>query len=88
MYFLECFDFVYSDDFLAPIERIYDFLVGNIGAFPGKSAVFMRYSPVRNDRRPLNSFHRMIRAIPQHGCLLHFVEQMIKILGALFIKLF
>jgi len=40
MYFLNCFDFVYSDDFLAHIERIYDFLMGNSGAFPGKACGF------------------------------------------------
>jgi len=38
--FLKYFDFVYSDDFLAHIERIYDFLVGNSTAFPRKSCGF------------------------------------------------
>ena len=52
MYFLNCFDSVYSDDFLAHIERICDFLVALQVHFPANPAVFMRYSPVSNDADP------------------------------------
>jgi hypothetical protein len=63
MYFLDCFDFVYSDDFLAPIERICHFLAALQVHFRANPAVFIRYSSVSNGRGPFNSFHRMIRAI-------------------------